>query len=434
MNKHTNKREGKVLMLVGLLMTVFLGMVALAVDLGWILMTKTQLQSASDAGSLAGGTELLPGLGASAFRTPAEVKALANIQAVQFVAKHPAGNAPSAYIDAARDVQFGTAALDTKTGAWAFTWGAVPYNAVGVTTRRSDVGTTDGDGPLPLIFARALGRNFANVTTTSVAVILPASGIRIPPDSEFNSRLSPFAFDRARWEKYWRARKYIEDHGMVAADLTIANGGHEIMDVEDGTPLFYELIKTGNSEEPRILFDDQFATVDPIRQDPDNIINKADGVLEINIYPIVSESGNFGTVDIGGLDNSTSDIGRQIQYGLSNKDLADFPNQSIKPTPEATVFLQGDTGISAGLQAAIENAVGQCRGILLYTDVQSPGNNATYEIDELVGTRFMKVDLTGKFKTLIIQPCSISDPAGIPNYDEEIGDETTFFSPLILAN
>ncbi|MGI9515598.1 MAG: TadE/TadG family type IV pilus assembly protein, partial [Pirellulaceae bacterium] len=76
-------RDGKILMLTGLLMMILLGMVALAVDIGWILVARTQLQSASDSGSLAGGTELLPGLGPNAYRTPAQVQANAELQAVQ---------------------------------------------------------------------------------------------------------------------------------------------------------------------------------------------------------------------------------------------------------------------------------------------------------------------------------------------------------------
>ena len=75
-------------------------------------------------------------------------------QAVAYVAQHPAGDALSTTILPTRDVTMGTASLDTASGTWSFNWGATPYNAVGVTTQRSSVGTSAGDGPLPLIFAQ----------------------------------------------------------------------------------------------------------------------------------------------------------------------------------------------------------------------------------------------------------------------------------------
>ena len=46
----------------------------------------------------------------------------------------------------------------------------------------------------------------------------------------------------------------------------------------------------------------------------------------------------------------------------------------------------------------------------------------------------MEVDLSGGDKILKVQPCAASDGAAIPNYDEEIGEETTFFTRLILAD
>ena len=110
-------RDGKILVVAGFMMIMLLGMVALALDIGWIQVTRTQLQSASDSGSLAAGTELLSGLGASAWRTPAEVQTAAEPVSVQFVAEHPAGEAESTFIDPARDMTFGRASFD---GTWNF--------------------------------------------------------------------------------------------------------------------------------------------------------------------------------------------------------------------------------------------------------------------------------------------------------------------------
>lgn len=426
--------------MVALLMVVLIGMAALAVDVGWLMMTKTQLQSSSDSGSLAGGTELLPGLGFDAYKTPAEVDAAAKVQAVDFVSKHVAAEAASTHIESGRDVQLGKASLNVETGVWTFQWGVQPYNAIGVTTQRSDVGTNDGDRQLPLIFARILGADFSNVTASSVAVVLPASGIRLVPGSGMSSGLSPLAYRVHRWQKFKRAQRYFDSkNGWTADNLTEANGGHTIMDDGlggDGQMLFYEAVEVGNSGvfENRILFDDQYG-VDRSASAPNNITNIGDGKLEANIYPLASEAGNFGTVDIGGLDNSTAVISRQISDGISEADLADFENNALTPSPGDPIWLQGDTGISGGIEAAIEDVIGQCKAILIYTETNHlPGNTALFKIEDIIGTRFMAVNLHGGDKILVIQRCNVHLGGGVPNYDEEIGDETTVFTPLILAN
>ncbi len=113
--------------------------------------------------------------------------------------------------------------------------------------------------------------------------------------------------------------------------------------------------------------------------------------------------------------------------------MAYMANNSLDPAKYPGTTLEGDTGISAGIEAALESIVGYKRTILLYSVVQDPGNNAQYTLTQMVGVRFMAVDLSGQTKVLVVQPESVSEPAGIPDYDDTIGSETTFFTPLILA-
>ena len=54
----SNERRGTILVLTAVLMVVLLGFVAMTVDVGFIELTRTQLQSAADAGALAGAMEL----------------------------------------------------------------------------------------------------------------------------------------------------------------------------------------------------------------------------------------------------------------------------------------------------------------------------------------------------------------------------------------
>ena len=124
--------------IIGLLLVVFFALVALAVDIGYIMLTQTELQAAADSATLAGGTELLPGLGRFATKTYEEVDAAARPVAVQFAAANSAGGLDSVYADAGRDVAFGHAIFDTVAGVWTREWGFehAPYNMITVTLHR----------------------------------------------------------------------------------------------------------------------------------------------------------------------------------------------------------------------------------------------------------------------------------------------------------
>ena len=71
---------------------VVIATIALAIDLGYILLTKTELHAAADSAALAGGTELLAGLGVDKTKTPAEVDTAARAAAVAFAANNYAGD------------------------------------------------------------------------------------------------------------------------------------------------------------------------------------------------------------------------------------------------------------------------------------------------------------------------------------------------------
>ena len=58
MLKILKDKNGQVLVLAALMIPVFLGMTALVIDVGFLALTKTQLQTAVDAGALAGANEL----------------------------------------------------------------------------------------------------------------------------------------------------------------------------------------------------------------------------------------------------------------------------------------------------------------------------------------------------------------------------------------
>jgi hypothetical protein len=115
-------------------------------------------------------------------------------------------------------------------------------------------------------------------------------------------------------------------------------------------------------------------------------------------------------VDIGAPNNATSDIVRQIIYGISPSDMAYFPNSQITMDKTGHCTLQGDTGISAGFKAALASIIGQKRIIPIFDACSGNGNNCVYSICAWVPVEICDVQLTGSMvsKHLTVQPCSMT--------------------------
>jgi hypothetical protein len=145
--------------------------------------------------------------------------------------------------------------------------------------------------------------------------------------------------------------------------------------------------------------------------------------------------GNRGTVDFGGLNNSTADLARQIRYGMNDDDWAALADQGITELRWDTepLSIQGDTGLSAGIKDDLESIKGQPRAIPLFSSVSGPGNNAIYTIVRFVGVRIMYVKLTGSpaQKTVVVQPAPFSDFSVIPG-EVEITPDSIMTSPGLV--
>lgn len=166
----------------------------------------------------------------------------------------------------------------------------------------------------------------------------------------------------------------------------------------------------------------------------ERVVAGCDGVREVNLYPQGTGSpGNRGTVDIGGSNNSTSDLARQIVHGISAQDMEDLGGD-LEFNAQGTLTLNGDTGISAGVKDELASIIGEKRIIPLFSSVNGPGNNAQYTITKFVGVRILEVKLTGAMsgKRLMVQPANIAIKGGIP----ADGPQKTVgvYSPVRLVN
>jgi hypothetical protein len=97
--------------------------------------------------------------------------------------------------------------------------------------------------------------------------------------------------------------------------------------------------------------------------------------------------GNWGTVDIGSADNSTSDLRDQMLNGLRQSDLdalyADnrIPRDTHIESTE-TVWMNADTGLSSGMKSAVRAIHGLKRIVPIYDILGGDlnGNNLEFRV------------------------------------------------------
>jgi Flp pilus assembly protein TadG len=142
-------------------MLIFIfGFTALAVDLGYISLTKARLQSASDAAAFGAVMELSDSSLSLSARNQLAVTTAVDL--------------------ADRNYEYDSNSLttsDVEVGRWeagAFAAGLEPANAVRVTTRRA----AKNGNELPLFFARVFGTNTVDVTATTIS-ILDSSAVEV---------------------------------------------------------------------------------------------------------------------------------------------------------------------------------------------------------------------------------------------------------------
>jgi hypothetical protein len=366
-------------------MVVILGLVAFAVDVGYLVMVKTELQNAADAAALAGTSCLLDPSLLRGNPNPTSAMANARAEAQEFSMYNKAG---SVYLDlvpnpgnaSTGDVVCGYLA-DPADPSAEMTYTPFP-NSVKVIVRRDNT----KNGPLPLFFGRILRVASANLQATATATYEGGvTGIHIPAASAMKSKFLPITLHVNTWTS------------MLAGS---------------GPDNYSYNRQTGQ------------------------VSSGSDGIRECKLYPVANgSSGNSGTVNVppGKTGNSTSVLSRIIREGPNANDLSGYANGEMKLDPLTnTLPLNGDTGISAGIKDDLASIIGQPRIIPLYTTVSGNGNNAMYTIVAFVGIVITKVQLTGGDKYVTIQPCFCLDDTVITGQPV---DQTSWFvyRPLALT-
>jgi Flp pilus assembly protein TadG len=374
------QRRGAISVLAAFMSVLVLGMVAFAVDVGYVLSAKQELQRTADAAALAACWEYAKSLSKNSGadvamtqgRTAASQYALRNmVGGIQPAINQNTSNSPSG------DLVFGQIANVYAANPTLSTTTPASFNAVRVKIRKDST----LNGQTPYFFAKVFGLTGQNLTAEATAAyVRNISGVRIPA-SGGNVDVLPYALDLETW------------NALLAGQTT-----------------------------------DQWTWDEHTK----SISAGGDGVKEANLFPQGTGSpGNRGTVDIGGSNNSTADIARQIVYGLSSADLAYFGGE-IKFNQQGELDLNGDTGISAGVKDELASIKGQPRLIPIFSKVVGPGNNANYTIVQWAGIRIMEVKLTGAMsqKRVIIQPCPMVVPGGIAS---TTNTSSYAYTPVVLV-
>jgi Flp pilus assembly protein TadG len=139
-------RRGKIIVMTALLMVVLLGMVAFSVDVGYMAVTRTEMQICADAAALAGAAELVNGVDD------------ARAEALEYLAKNKVGGSTLGPSNV--NIEFGTWNDTTRS----FTTGTSTPNGIRINATLNNTA---------LFFGRSLNKESFTTSAQAIAVYQP---------------------------------------------------------------------------------------------------------------------------------------------------------------------------------------------------------------------------------------------------------------------
>ncbi len=329
----------------GVILTVSLvALMAFTMDFGTIHVSQSEMRRTADAAAMSACWELFDHQANN--DSDFEVCTREAADAVAYI--NTVGRDPMQF--GSNDVEIGTYLADQPDQF--DTSDPSQFNAVRVTLRRQE----GINGELPLFFGSLTGRDSQSLNTTATAAMLHSiQGFYAPKNGDENIGIMPIALDLPSWLEVER--------GETVDNFSFSGG----------------------------------------------VGSGSDGLYETNLYPKgTGLPGNRGTVDIGGANNSTADLSRQLMHGISAQDFVDL-GKPLKFDANGELDLNGDTGISAGIKDELASLIGKVRIIPIYDAASGNGNNAWFTIVRWEGIRILDVQLTGKpaNKRVTIQPAKV---------------------------
>jgi Flp pilus assembly protein TadG len=256
-------RTAAIAPLTAVLLIPLLAMAAFAVDIGWISLTQSDLQNAADSAALAAASQLTNGF--VSYNLPGQSAVNQNSilntseAAARTYAKNFAGynRAGNVTLTTLPNADVEFGSTDASGN---YTTPAVGYpNTVKVTVRRD----ATANGPLRLFFGPILGLSSVNLKATAASAVYAVTIDSFSNNANFKLNLLPITYDVNNWNNF------------------IATGA-----------------------------------------DPDgNVTKDSSGSPQLNIYPSVKDSGNFGLLSLDGSHAGASTVSSWISDGMQQSEV-----------------------------------------------------------------------------------------------------------------
>jgi Flp pilus assembly protein TadG len=415
--RRNNARRGAVVPLTAILLIPLLGMLAFAIDTGYIVMSKSELQNAADAAALAAAERMstyyveyyLPSANQSAVLTSAQSDACS--LASKYASFHKAGGTASVVLDTTNDVKFGY--MDSTT----------PYqsppptdyfpNTVEVTLRLDGGASTNPQ--VNLFFGNVLGMGQVSVTVKARATI-------------YNGDLVDFATSPA---------------AMLPATLD--------------TQIWDSFVSTGKGSLP------DFSFTAPTSNAPNTVPSPAiSGAPQIQLVPDPNgRPGGWNYLSLDSSSNSNNDFKSWFSTGITQSDLNSLHNGGQLPLPsqpsdptQATYFWKGAPGDRGNSEPFPPAGAVRILPLYAHVPVSQSGDGNYIANDKNSGqwdgnagrgqncwfniVRFVGVVVTDNSNGLNVQPAAVSAPnatlknlqaAGPPPSGNQI--KTSFAAPKL---
>ena len=390
------KRVGAITPLAALLCAFLLGMVAFAVDTSWIVLTRSELQNAADSAALAGAGQLMTGYVQYNLpnQTSGQKTALINsaiTKAKAAATQYAAYHTAGGVANLAlndADIQVG---LLDATGTFTPSAGSGPYpNTVRVLMRRDG----QANQSLRLFFAPVLGIATMDVNAPASATCYAGTISGFSTASGLNASLLPVTYDVNNWNAFLKT-------GLNPDGLSMVDGS--------GNP-------------------------------------------EIQVYPSIKNSGNFGELSLNDSHNGASTTANWIANGAAPSDIQVLSDNNLIPLsnhPANTWDWQGNPGFKASNVAEINAQAGKTYLLPLFQPVSSDplnyqagvgqGANFSYDIVQFVAVTIMPV--TDSNRQVVVQPAAYIAPTAYfaPGSVVPMGTETnpwqttTFAAPKLSS-
>ena len=381
-----NTRFGSIAIFSVFTLVCIITFVAFSLNISHLTNIKLDLQNRADAVVKAGAWTLAEQFCASGNSTTSRTAAKTN--STTLFESMATSDSDRAVFKTEQDMRFGFVTYNKTTSEWTFQYDKDPPNFVQVQMGHE----LNRANPVSVFLSSFLKKDTMDASVGAAAAYFPATEFRLGPGSNGSGKtlpILPIAVDLDSW-------------------VAMENGGYP----------------------------DQYAY-----SSGSNLVTKgSDGIPELKIFPISDNpkitAGNRATLALGGSQNSTAKLQRQITYGLNESDLAHHGGGfSVANGP---IYLEGDPGISAAIEKSLQAIIGQKRIIPIFTEVKGNGATSVYKIVRFVGIRVLAADLRGSrtHKYVIVQPAVMVIDDSTSNNKLPYGPISlgTVFSPPTFTN